>query len=298
MRQFRWLGSAKFACAVLPVILAVAPVCASADELLDDGKLILTNGVSTVEGTGGGGLATWATISGKGTDRSLGISGHVTLIELPDYGLQSHGLAVGIHDRVELAYARQNFDTRKVGAALGLGKGFTFNQDVFSAKVRLAGDAVYGDPLLPQISIGAEYKRNLDGPVVRAVGARKDEDAEFTVSATKLFLAQSLLVNTTFRLTRANQFGLLGYGGNKNGSREVQFEGSLAYMLSPRLVVGGEYRTKPDNLAIARESDAHDVFVAYAPTRNVTVTAAYVDLGSIATFDDQRGGFLSLQLAY
>lgn len=280
------------------MLLSALPQAANADPLLDDAKLLLTNGVSSVEGASGGGLASWSTIAGRGTERAIGISGHATLVELPDYGWQSHGIAVGIHDRLEVAYARQNFNTRKVGAALGLGHGFTFNQDVFSAKLRLAGDLVYGPALLPAIAVGVQHKRNLDGAIVRAVGAKATHGTDFTISASKLFLAQSVLVDATARLTRANQFGLLGYGGDRKSGASVQFEGSVAYMLSRRLVVGGEYRTKPDNLGIAHENDAVDLFVAYAPIRNVTVTGAYVDIGSVATFAGQRGGLLSVQFAF
>lgn len=271
---------------------------ARADDTFDDAKLLLTNGVTSVEGASGGGLASWSTIAGRGTERAIGVSAHVTGIELPDYGWESHGIAVGIHDRLELGYARQNFDTRKVGAALGLGHGFTFNQDVFSAKLRLAGDLVYGPQWLPAIAVGVQHKRNLDGAIVRAVGAGSKQGTDFTLSATKLFLSHSVLVNATARLTKANQFGLLGFGGDKHAGYSLQVEGTLAYQLSRRLAVGGEYRTKPDNLGIAREDDALDLFVAWAPVRNVTVTGAYVDVGSIATFDRQRGGLLQLQLAF
>ncbi|RYG87993.1 MAG: DUF3034 family protein [Alphaproteobacteria bacterium] len=284
--------------ATLALVIAAAPSGAHAQDLLEGGKLVLTNGISTVEGAGGGGLATWATISGLETRSGIGISGHVTVVDLPDYGLDSHGIAVGIGDRLEISYARQNFDTRLVGAALGLGKGYTLNQDIYGAKLRLLGDAVYGDALVPQVSISVQHKRNLDGPVARAVGAKHDRGTDFALSATKLFLRYSLLVNTTFRLTKANQLGLLGFGGDRSDKYSVQFEGSIAYQLSRRLVVGGEYRTKPDNLGIAQENDAKDVFVAYALTRNVTLTGAYVDLGSIATFGAQRGAFLSAQLAF
>ena len=113
-----------------------------------------------------------------------------------------------------------------------------------------------------------------------------------------MFLRPSLAANATLRLTKANQGGLLGFGGDKSDAYSAQFEGSLAYQLSRRLVVGGEYRTKPSKLSIAEEDDWWDIFTAWAPTKNVTLTAAYVDLGSIATFDGQRGAFLSLQLAY
>ena len=282
----------------LAMALLAAPHGAAARQMLDSGKLILTNGVSTIEGSAGGGLASWATISGMGTDRAYGVSAHVTGVELPDFRLESHGVAISVHDRLEISYARQNFNTRHAGAALGLGKGFTFNQDIMSAKLRLAGDLVYGPALLPQISVGLQHKRNLDGAVVRALGARSATGTDFTVSATKLFLRASVLANATVRLTKANQFGLLGFGGDKHSQRSVQFEGSLAWMLTPRLVIGGELRTRPDNLRVAREDTAKDLFAAWAVGRHVTVTAAYVDIGSVATFAGQRGGLLSLQLAY
>jgi hypothetical protein len=282
----------------LALAMLAAPQCARAEPVLDGGKLILTNGVSTIEGSGGGGLATWATISGLGTNRANGLSVHATGIELADFRLESHGVAIGIHDRLEIAYARQNFNTRHVGAALGLGEGFTFKQDVFSAKLRLVGDLVYGPALLPQISLGIEHKRNHDGAIVRAVGAQSATGTDFTLSATKLMLGASVLANGTVRLTNANQFGLLGFGGDKHAHRSVQFEGSVGYMLSQSVVIGGELRTRPDNLRIAHEDAARDLFAAWALNRHATVTAAFVDIGSVATFANQRGGLLSLQVAY
>jgi hypothetical protein len=108
-------------------------------------------------------------------------------------------------------------------------------------------------------------------------------------------VAQSAVVNGTLRWTNANQLGLLGFGG---AERSLQVEASAGWLVSRRLLVGGEYRSKPDNLAFAHEGDAWDLFAAYAASRNLSVTAAYVDLGSIATFDDQRGLYLSLQAAF
>lgn len=271
---------------------------AQAQELRNGGKLLLTNGVSTIEGSGGGGLATWSTIAGNATKEGIGGSVHGTLIELPDYNWTSYGVALGVFDRVELSYARQNLDTINIGTALGLGRGYTLNQDVFGAKVRLAGDAVYGDSLIPQIAIGVQHKRSSDKAVVAAVGGASPHGTDFLISATKLFLSHSVLANATVRFTKANQNGLLGFGSAIDNDHKAQFEGSLAYQFSRRFVVGGEYRTKPDNLAIAREDDWFDLFAAYALNRNVTVTAAYVDLGSIATADKQRGAFLSLQAAF
>lgn len=260
-------------------------------------KLVLTNGITGIEGSSGGGIATWSTIAGRETDRGVGISGHVTIVELPDFGLQDHGIAIGIANNVELSYSRQNFDTRAVGAALGLGQGYTLNQDIYGVKVRLFGDLVYGEPFVPQVSVGLQYKRNLDRPVALAVGSADNDGLDVTVSATKLFLARSLLVNATGRLTEGNQAGLLGFGSAAGKGRSLQFEGSVAYQLSHRAVLGAEVRTKPDNLGLG-EDDWLDLFAAYAVTDNVTVAAAYVDLGSIATFANQRGAFLSAQVAF
>jgi hypothetical protein len=274
------------------------PAWANGNDLETGGKLTLTNGVTSVEGSSGGGLASWSVIAGNETEDGIGASAHITFVELPDYGWQSHGVSIGLFDRLELSYARQNLDTKDVGAALGLGRGFQLNQDVFGAKLRLGGDAVYGNPLLPQIAVGAQYRKNLDASVTAFVGATKNDDVDFYVSATKLLLSKSILVSGTARLTRANQFGLLGFGGDKNDERSLQFEGSMGYQLSRKLLVGGEYRTKPDNLSIAQEDDAVDVFAAWALTDNFTLTAAYVDLGNIVIKDKQRGAFLSLQAAF
>lgn len=280
------------------VLAFVSALPAQAQDLRNSGKLLLTNGVSTIEGASGGGLAPWATIAGNATENGIGASAHGTVIELPDYNWTSFGVSVGFFDRVELSYARQNLDTIDVGTALGLGRGYTLNQDIYGAKIRLAGDLVYGNPLMPQIAIGAQHKRSSDDAVVGAVGGQSANGTDFYVSATKLFLSNSILANATVRFTKANQNGLLGFGSATDNKHKPQFEGSLAYQISRRFVVGGEYRTKPDNLAIAREDDWVDLFAAYAINQNFTVTAAYVDLGSIATAPNQRGAFLSLQAAF
>ena len=300
-----------FATCLIVAPLALLPMSLCAQEVPSDtqtvdqagtfpeynAKLLLTNAVSAVDGASGGGISNWATIAGRQETRGVGVQAHVTAVLLPDFFYQSHGVALGIADRIELSYARQNFDTQDVGAALGIGQGYMLNQDVFGAKVRLFGDVVYGNTMVPQVAVGAQYKRSLDGAVASAVGAAHDEGVDVTLSATKLFLSQSVLVNTTARLTKANQNGLLGFGSVLDDSYAVQFEGAVAYQFSRRFVMGTEFRTKPDNLGLG-EGDWFDVFAAYAPSDNLTVTAAYADLGSIATFTGQRGAFLQAQVAF
>ncbi len=280
-------------------LLAMIGAAAAAEDLRPGGKLLLTRGVTQVEGAGGGGLAAWALITGNETRDGVGASAVATVAELPDYRLTVVGAALGVFDRVELSYARQSLDTREVGAALGLGEGFTFNQDIYGAKLRVLGDAVYDqDRWMPQVAVGVQHKRNDRGAIVSAVGGRADSGTDVYVAATKVLLAQSLLLNATLRSTEANQLGLLGFGGDREDDRTLQLEASAAMLLSRRVLVGAEYRSKPDNLGFAAEDDWFDLFAAVAVNEHLSLVAAYVDAGSIATIDDQRGVYLSLQAGF
>jgi hypothetical protein len=268
-------------------------------DRFDSGKLLATGGVSQVEGAGGGGLTPWALITGYGTRDAIGANVHATVVPLSDFTLKTAGIAVGLFDRVELSAALQAFETGSTGAKLGLGNGFTFDQTVLGAKVKLIGDAVYDqDSWLPQIAAGLQYKSNNRSAIVHAVGGREAQGVDYYLSATKLFLGESVLANVTVRETKANQFGILGFGGDKNDGYSTEFEGSLALLLSRRMALGVEYRTKPDNLRFAREQNAADVFFAFFLNKNLSATLAYVDLGDIATIKDQRGGYISLQAGF
>ena len=206
--------------------------------------------------------------------------------------LSDYGAAIGLHDRVELSLARQDFDTRSNLAPLGL-DGLHLKQDIVGLKLRLAGDAVLdSDTVMPQIAVGVESKRsdtgNLGPTLYGALGARRSGN-DLYVSATKLFLAEGLLVNLTLRSTQANQNGLLGFGGVQGAGRRCQPEISVAKLLRRDLAVGVEFRAKPDNLnrsvlgdGALKENAWFDVFVAWAPSKQVSLTAAYVDLGRIA----------------
>lgn len=286
----------KFTLALALTGTALLPQPSVAKPLRNGGKLLLTNGISSLEGASGGGLTPWAVIAGNETSDGIGLSAHGTLVEVKDYDYQSAGVAVGFRDRIELSYAHQNFNTNDIGIALGLGKDYAFSQDVIGAKVRIAGDLVYDR--LPAIAVGAQYKRNNNDMIVRAIGAKDDEGIDYYVSVSRLFLSRSILLSGTARLTKANQLGILGFGGDRDDGYSLQFEGSAAWQLSRRLAIGGEYRSKPNNLGIAPEDDWFDAFAAYAVNRNLTATVAYTDLGSVATVKDQRGVFLQLQAAF
>jgi hypothetical protein len=275
----------------------------------DEGKLLLTGGVSQVEGAGGGGLVPWALISGYETRDGIGVTVHMTYVPVSKFTLYSPGFAVGIHDRVEISYASDSFDTGTslapfYGAlsSFGVRNGFAFRQDVFGLKVKVYGDAVYDqDRLLPQIAIGGFYKEDEDHGLTRALGAKETNGIDYYVAATKLILSQSLLLDATIRMTKANEFGILGFGGPTNNDYQAEFEGSAAFLVSKRFVVGAEFRQKPNNGLIGGaegEERAYDIFTAYALNKHVSLTGGFVDLGKIATYARQRGAYLSLQFAY
>ncbi|MEO7106552.1 MAG: DUF3034 family protein, partial [Rhodoferax sp.] len=281
------------------------------------GKLLLTGGVSSVDGAAGGGLTPWATIGTYASDQATGFSAHATRVSTKDYGLNTYGLTLGIHNRWEVSLSRQSFDTGVTGPGLGIPE-LQLNQDILGGKWRVAGDAILdSDNWQPQVAVGVEFKSlqssGLDG-TLSALGAKKN-GTDLYVSATKLFLAQGVLVNGTLRATNANQNGLLGFGGTLGGSHDqyqLMPELSVAWLANRHLAVGMEYRRMPNNLqdpgAAAglgdglRAQDWKDVFVAWAPNKTISLTLAYVDLGVIvpATTGNrtQTGAYLSAQVGF
>lgn len=261
-----------------------------------DGKLLATAGLSQIEGSGGGGLVPWATLSGYDSRDETSVTAFMTDVNITNYRLSAMGAAASFYDRVELSYAQQTF-VLPAGLITQLSLGSEeIKQDILGIKVRLYGDAVYSP--YPQLSVGLQYKQLDDDFVADYLGAKSDSGTDFYVAATKVHLAAlggyNLVWNLAARATKANQLGLLGHGGAGNNHYDVMLEGSLGVLLSPNWVMGVEYRQKPNNLTAVQEDDWTDVFVSYIPNKNVNITAAYANLGTVATKKDQKGIYLSM----
>lgn len=290
--------------------VALAATCLIAPSAqAADGKLLLTGGVTSIDGAAGGGLTPWAVTTGYGSTGQASGTAFFTRVSTRDYGLSDYGAAASFGERFELSLAHQDFATGGTGAALGL-PGLHLRQDIVGAKAIVFGDAVLdSDSLAPAIAVGVEWKRASAGglaPTLAALGAH-EHGVDLYASATKLFLAQGVLANVTLRATKANQNGLLGFGGTASDRLSIQPEVSLAWLVRRTVAVGVEYRAKPDKLnpsalgAGLREDDWKDVFVAWAPTKHVSLTLAYVDLGRIVPAVQPRrqsGAYGSLQIAY
>ena len=266
-------------------------------------RLWATGGVTSIEGSGGGGLSPWALLNGYASDEEWGGTVTLSQAKTDDYSLSVTGAGVTWKNRVELTFARQSLDLDSLVFTLKNGFGLEEEelvQDIVGLKVRLAGDVLYSP--WGQWSAGVQYKQNRDYTVPEAIGSEDDTGTDFYAGGSKLFFAaiagRNLLINGTFRATKANQGGLLGFGGDRNDGYEAMAEGSVSLFLTRQWLVGTEYRQKPDNLGFATEDDWWDVFVAWVPERRVSVTAAWVNLGDVATLEDQSGAYLSLQASF
>ena len=322
MNTFKLPASLPGLCNLMAPVVVTCCALAAIPVFAETGKLLLTGGVSNMEGSAGGGLSPWAVIGSYATDGEVGASSYLTRAVTQDYALTGYGAALGLRDRFELSLARQDFNAAPAVALngvapFGVAPGQHIRMDMLGLKLKVAGEAILdSDSLIPQISIGLQYK-NVDpgslGSVLRFLGAKTD-GVDLYISATKLLLAQSLLVSGTLRSTNANQNGLLGFGSNAPGrnSRSLQPEFSVAWLLSKNIAVGAEYRFKPNNLeafgatkglgSTLREQDWKDLFIAWAPSKNLSVTLAWVDLGQIVPGvtgnRNQTGYYLSGQFSF
>jgi hypothetical protein len=139
------------------VAASAAVFCAGAQA--DTGKLLLTGGVSSIDGAAGGGLTPWAVIGSNATDGEIGGSAYISNLGTKDYGFNFYGAAVGINDRFELSIAQQDMDTRATGTALGV-PGLRLKQTILGAKIKVAGDAILDSDTLMQNAGGQRLERH------------------------------------------------------------------------------------------------------------------------------------------
>ncbi len=292
MKQFIWMLIAVVYCGVAQA----ATLDLDSDGKISRSRLLATGGASTIEGVAGGGIVPMAVLSGYGAQEEQGAVAFASYVDTGDYQLDVVGGSVSWRNRIELSIAQQKLTHDSLTAALSLPTD-SISQRIISAKVRVAGDLIY--TAMPQVSIGVQHKKNLDFLVPGAVGAKEDSGNDVNITATKLilggFFQRNLLLNGNLRYTNANQTGLVGFGGDKNADREWLPEISAGVLLNRNWLIGAEYRQKPNNLSAIKEDDWQTVFVGWFPDKRVALVAAYVDLGTVATFENQTGWYLSLQ---
>lgn len=259
--------------------------------------------VTQVEGSAGGGIVPWALLHPTAV-------ASFTYVNTNDYSLQTLVVGGTIMNRVELSAAQERLNAPTVGNALSLDN--SIRQNIFGAKVKLLD--MGKDDYVPQVALGVQFKK-ATGQIVDAL---KNADAISDTSGTDVYLVASkvvsvggrtLILNGALRGTKANQFGLLGFGGGSagNDSYKAKIELSGGVFLADNVVLGGEYRDKPNNISSSvfgiKEEGAWDVWVAYFPNKAMSLTLAYANLGQVgparsavpAMASKQEGLYLQVQ---
>lgn len=274
-------------CAVRQKMVTLAFVLCSSLAEAGGGKLIGTAGVGSIEGAGGGGLTPWAPIATYASSDELGASILSSEARVDDYNLSVHGIAVGAYDRLEFSYAHQDLYSDALSRSI--------RQNIVGAKVRLTGDLVYD--VMPVVSLGLQHKTLLDEEVLSLVGAEDNEGVDVYLSAAKAWLNgpfnRTAFANLNVRYTEANETGLLGFGGDDSGANLLaEFAGGM--FITKQVALGFEFRQKQNQLSALSEDHWKDLFLAWFPNKNLSITAAYLDLGVIAGQEDQTGFYISL----
>lgn len=285
MNRLFWFRPNALAVMIAGLLLMALPSAHAGSRILG------TGGVSAIEGAAGGGLSPWAVLSGTASDTEVGVTASTSYAGVDDFQLNVMSASINFYDRVEFSVARQNLELSTLGGEL--------EQDIYATKIRLFGDLLYHP--LGIWSAGMMYKQLADNTVPDALGARHAQGREAYISTSKLFLdavyGRNLLLNATLRRSSANQGGLLGFASDQGGYHWLA-EGSIGVFVTPQWVVGSEYRQKPDNLSAVKEEDWYSVYSAYFFSKHLSLTAAWLNLGDIAGFSSQRGGYISLQAAF
>ena len=85
------------------------------------------------------------------------------------------------------------------------------------------------------------------------MGAERGDGVDLYLAATKVYFAavagRNVILDVTLRRTRADQFGLLGFGSSGAGGDGYSYEPEVsgAIWLADSLLLGAEYRKKPNN---------------------------------------------------
>lgn len=310
MKRVRLSGTRSLQCAAL-LAAGFASTSAWADWY-NDGKVLLTGGVFTVDGAGGGGAVPWATISGYETRDGVNGSAGFTYVNLPALQVSFYGVNIGFYDRLELSYVDSRLSLNLpnlqtvalVAEAAGLDIGTnpwnsTLGMQTYGAKLRLFGDAVYtSDSWIPQVALGGLYKVNRNKALIDTLGADKTKDYEIYLAATKVLFPISTLVNVTARYTSANEDGLTGFGycdgSDCKNKRKVRAEVSIAHLVAKNTAIGGEWQQHGDNL------DGRSVNVAGLDLSGLTNLLGSAGLGGLSSSLQQRkeGDWFDLFMAY
>ena len=297
--------------AIFAVVFAVAVISGAAAQEKERTPSPLP--LHNIEGSGGIVLTPTAYLANPSAGEGvLGYpSASTAFVTFGEKMLSTVAVTETFFERVEIGYAHQylNIGTldNDIMAATGIDiKTDHLSQDIFHAKFLLLEEGALDSEWIPALAFEVDYKMNgniddIDrklGGAIRGLGLHHDDGIDYLVIASKTFkgvLPQPFLASVGLRFTQGAQTGLLGF----DGAYSTNVEANIGYFLKDWLVVGAEYRQKPDGYRrisgvggrplIGREEDWWDVYIGAVINPNLTVKAAYIDLGQVANTREDAG---------
>lgn len=211
--------------------------------------------------------------------------------------LEAYTLSETIGGRVELGYGFNRLDIGDLGADIITATTLDIREDAielhnFNARALLLKEGDFDQSWMPAVTLGLHYKYNdtiddIDNRLLGTLdglGIKDNDGVDVTLYASRLFtsLPRPLMVNVGLRSTKAAQIGLLGF----TGDRKTLFEANFGLLVLDNLVIGGEYRQKPDEYTpipglIEKEDDWWSAFITYVVNDNMTASIAYAHMGDV-----------------
>ncbi len=254
--------------------------------------------ITNIDGQAGGGLVPWALLSSGPTVA-------ITNLQTQNLGVNSVAVHTSFANRVEISVAHNTLNLT------GLANSNASAVDNYGIKVKLND---MGD--LPQFAIGVVNKQAsgslLDSTVVPAVkNSKSGTDVYVAASKVVNIAGTNVLLNGVIRASKANQLGVLGFGGGNAAGAKTGYsykpEVSAEVFASDNVIIGAEYRAQPSNGVVAtdgvlHQNAAYDLNIVYVANKNLAFTAAYVNLGqvapAIAGSNRQAGMYLQAQVTF
>lgn len=214
--------------------------------------------------------------------------------------------------RFELGYALNHFGLGRLPEDIEAATGVNTIEDSvylhnFNARFQLLKEGDFKIPWMPALTIGLHYKNNNDTDVIDSrlqgaftrIGIEDNDGVDVTLYASKMIksLPRPLMLNLGVRSTEAAQIGLFGF----TDERRTVFEGNFGVLVLDNLVIGGEYRQKPDEFdaisgLVEEEDDWWDGFITYIASDNLTMSIAFANFGDV--FNHEADGVFGIKFKW
>ncbi|MCE5334910.1 MAG: DUF3034 family protein [Desulfobacteraceae bacterium] len=217
-----------------------------------------------------------------------------------------------IGGRLEIGYGFDAIDLHNLPGKVYKETGMSISDSAtylhnFNARLMLVKEGEFNLSWLPALTFGVHYKYNpnvkdIDSDLagtLTAIGIEDNQGYEFTLYASKMLkcFPRPVLINVGCRNSDAAHIGFLGF----TGTREFLAEGNVLFFITDRLLVGAEYRMKPNAYKaipglVNGEDDWFSFVAAYVVNERFTIAGGVFNFGEVLNHVDD--GALGLKFKY